>query len=178
VIFCRLFGNFAESLAYSKFACLNALYYPLLSRFSTSEFFRAKRPFPLSASILPRLADVISDTDKGKCRFARENSLVENRLCNNNNACVVSLMLAIRDIRFEFNYSGSQFWFLQWLSLANPVLPTEMTICRFSDEWGVFHPPPPTPPCSAAPAVGIFIPNSNSFIVLRICSAIATAIYD
>jgi hypothetical protein len=46
VIFCRLlFGNFAESLAYSKCACLNALYYPVLSRFSTSEFFRAKRPF-------------------------------------------------------------------------------------------------------------------------------------
>jgi hypothetical protein len=46
VIFCRLlFGNFAELLAYSKCACLNALYYPLLSRFSTSEFFRAKRPF-------------------------------------------------------------------------------------------------------------------------------------
>jgi hypothetical protein len=46
VIFCRLlFGNFAESLAYSKCACLNALYYHLLSRFSTSEYFRAKRPF-------------------------------------------------------------------------------------------------------------------------------------
>jgi hypothetical protein len=35
VIFCRLlFGNFAESLADSKCACLNALYYPLLSRLS------------------------------------------------------------------------------------------------------------------------------------------------
>jgi hypothetical protein len=40
---------------------------------------------------------------------------------------------ASRDIRFEFNYSGSQFWFLQWLSLANPVLPTEIIICRFAD---------------------------------------------
>ena len=29
--------------------------------------------------ILPRLADVISDTDKGKGRFVRKNSLVENR---------------------------------------------------------------------------------------------------
>jgi hypothetical protein len=48
-------------------------------------------------------------------------------------ARVVSLMHAIRDIRFEFNYSGSQFWFLQWLSSANPVFPTEITIC----------PPPP-----------------------------------
>jgi hypothetical protein len=28
---------------------------------------------------LPRLADVISDTDKGKGRFVRKNSLVENR---------------------------------------------------------------------------------------------------
>jgi hypothetical protein len=28
--FCRLFGNFAESLAYSKCACLKALYYLLL----------------------------------------------------------------------------------------------------------------------------------------------------
>jgi hypothetical protein len=46
VIFCRLlFGKFTKWLAYSKCACLNALYYPLLSRFSTSEFFRAKRPF-------------------------------------------------------------------------------------------------------------------------------------
>jgi hypothetical protein len=58
-------------------------------------------------------------------------------------------MHAIRDIRFEFNYSGSQFWFFQWLSLANPVLPTEITICRFADEWGCS--PPPTPPCSAVP---------------------------
>jgi hypothetical protein len=58
---------------------------------------------------------------------------------------VVSLMHAIRDIRFEFNYSGSQFWFLQWLSLANPVLPTEITICRFADEWGGVPPPPPHP---------------------------------
>ena len=33
---------------------------------------------------------------------------------------------SFRDIRFEFNYSGSQFWFLQWLSLANAVLPTEV----------------------------------------------------
>ena len=62
-------------------------------------------------------------------------------------ACVVSLMHAIRDIRFEFNYSGSQFWFLQWLSLANPVLPIEITICRLADEWGVFHlPHPPVAP--------------------------------
>jgi hypothetical protein len=40
-----------------------------LSRFSTSDFFRAKRlifPFSRSASILPRLSDVISNTDKGK----------------------------------------------------------------------------------------------------------------
>ena len=51
-------------------------------------------------------------------------------------ACVVSLMHAIRVIRFEFNCSGRQFWFLQWLSLANPVLPTEITICRFADECG------------------------------------------
>jgi hypothetical protein len=40
---------------------------------------------------------------------------------------------ATRDILFEFNYSGSQFWFLQWLSLANTVLPTEIIICRFAD---------------------------------------------
>ena len=51
-------------------------------------------------------------------------------------ACVVSLMHAIRDIRFEFNYSGSQFWFLQCLSSANPGWLTEITICRFADEWG------------------------------------------
>ena len=57
---------------------------------------------------------------------------------------------ASRDIRFESNYSGSQFWFLQWLSLANTVLPTEIIICRFADEWGGGV-PPPTPPCSAAP---------------------------
>ena len=59
-------------------------------------------------------------------------------------------MHASRDIRFEFNYSGSQFWFLQWLSLASPDLPTEIIICRFADEWGGGVPPPP-PPCSAAP---------------------------
>jgi hypothetical protein len=45
-----------------------------------------------------------------------------------------------RDIRFEFNYSGSQFWFLQWLSLANPVLLTEIIIYRFADEWGCSTP--------------------------------------
>jgi hypothetical protein len=45
---------------------LTALYYPLLSRFSTSEFSARSDLFPLSASILPRLTDVISDTDKGK----------------------------------------------------------------------------------------------------------------
>jgi hypothetical protein len=64
-------------------------------------------------------------------------------------ACVVSLMHAIRDIRFEFNYSGSQFWLLQWLSLANPVLPTEITICRFADVCvggGGGVTPPPHPP--------------------------------
>ena len=63
--------------------------------------------------------------------------------------CVVSLMHASRDIRFEFNYSGSQFWFLQWLSLASPDLSTEIIICRFADEWGgVFHPHTPHPPVS------------------------------
>ena len=81
--FCRLFGNFAESLAYSKSTFKCVLLYPLLSRFSTSEFFRANRNvmrnrpvekelrdlFPLSTSILIRLADVISDTDKGKRSF-------------------------------------------------------------------------------------------------------------
>jgi hypothetical protein len=68
VIFFRLFGNFAESLAYSKCACLNALYYPLLSRFFTGEYSTRSDFFPLSASILPRLAyvGIISDTDKGK----------------------------------------------------------------------------------------------------------------
>jgi hypothetical protein len=74
----------------------------------------------------------------------RSEDTVFERICIA--ACVVSLMHAIRDIRFEFNYSGSQFWFLQWLSLANPVLPTEITICRLADEWGVSppytHPPP------------------------------------
>jgi hypothetical protein len=59
-------------------------------------------------------------------------------------------MHASHDIRFELNYSGSQFWFLQWLSLANPVLPTEIIICRFADELGGV-PPPPTHPCSATP---------------------------
>ena len=56
---------------------------------------------------------------------------------------------SFRDIRFEFNYSRSQFWFFHWLSLANPVLPTEITICRFADEWwrGCS-----ITPCSAAPA--------------------------
>jgi hypothetical protein len=70
----------------------------------------------------------------------RSEDTVLERICIA--ACVVSLMHAIRDIRFEFNYSGSQFWFLHWLSLANPVLPTEITICRFADEWGggVFPP--------------------------------------
>ena len=43
---------------------------------------------------------------------------------------------SFRDIRFEFNYSRSQFWFFHWLSLANPVLQTEITIFRFADEWG------------------------------------------
>ena len=37
-----------------------------LSRFSTSEFFRAKRPFSFVGSIVPHFADVISDTDTGK----------------------------------------------------------------------------------------------------------------
>jgi hypothetical protein len=76
---------------------------------------------------------------------------------------------ASRDIRFEFNYSGSQFWFLQpLLSLANPVLPTEIIICRFADEWGVSPPPPPPPPpphthtCSAAPVCYTFR-NEDSF---------------
>jgi hypothetical protein len=69
----------------------------------------------------------------------RSEDTVLERICIA--ACVVSLMHAIHDIiRFEFNYSGSQFWFLHWLSLANPVLPTEITICRF-----------PHTPCSAAP---------------------------
>ena len=36
-------------------------------------------------------------------------------------------------------------WFLQWVSLANTVLPTEIIICRFADEWGGV-PPPHTPP--------------------------------
>jgi hypothetical protein len=53
VIFCRLlFGNFAESLAYSKCACLNALYYPLseagfpLANFSArSDLFLCRHPF-------------------------------------------------------------------------------------------------------------------------------------
>ena len=78
-------------------------------------------------------------------------------------ACVVSLMHTIRDIRFEFNYSGSQFWFLQWLSLANPVLPTEITICRFADEWGVFHPPPPTHTHPVAPPLLIHIDKREFF---------------
>jgi hypothetical protein len=60
----------------------------------------------------------------------RSEDTVFERICIA--ACVVSLMHAIRDIRFEFNYSGSQFLFLQWLSLANPVLPTEITICRLA----------------------------------------------
>jgi hypothetical protein len=55
---------------------------------------------------------------------------------------------SFRDIRFEFNYSRSQFCFFHWLSLANPVLPTEITICRFAYEWGSV-PPPHTP--SVAP---------------------------
>jgi hypothetical protein len=72
----------------------------------------------------------------------RSEDTVLERICIA--ACVVSLMHAIHDILFEFNYSGSQFWFLHWLSLANPVLLTEITICRFADKWGGV--PPPTPP--------------------------------
>ena len=77
----------------------------------------------------------------------RSEDTVFERICIA--ACVVSvvsLMHAIRDIRFEFNYSGSQFWFLQCgLSLANPVLPTEITICRFATH------PPVAPPLLNSP---------------------------
>ena len=53
-------------------------------------------------------------------------------------------------------------WFLQWVSLANTVLPTEIIICRFADEWGGV-PPPHTPP--VAPPLYIThnnIPNHSS----------------
>jgi hypothetical protein len=70
VIFCRLlFGNFAESLAYSKCACLNALYYPLLSRFSSSEFLRAKRPFSfvgIHFALSPRKPSKLRSAKKGR----------------------------------------------------------------------------------------------------------------
>ena len=75
------------------------------------------------------------------CFWTESEDTVFEKICIA--ACVVSLMHAIRDIRFEFNYSGSQFWFLQWLSLANPVLPTEITICRFADETHTHTPVAP-----------------------------------
>jgi hypothetical protein len=45
-----------------------------LTWFSTRGFFRAKRPFSVAASILPRHADVISDTDKRK-------RLLQGKIC-------------------------------------------------------------------------------------------------
>ena len=112
--FCRLFGNFAESLAYSKSTFKCVLLYPLLSRFSTSEFFRANRNvmrnrpvekelrdlFPLSTSILIRLADVISDTDKGKRsfrarKFASGKPTLSPLLLNSNKRYLLKLLHAI-----------------------------------------------------------------------------------
>jgi hypothetical protein len=69
----------------------------------------------------------------------RSEDTVFERICIA--ACVVSLMHAIRDIWFEFNYSGSQFWFLQWLSFSQ---------CSFAD-WDNNLPICCTHPCSAAP---------------------------
>ena len=59
-------GHFTDKLLrYLNFRVLGLLstykgYFPL------ANFFARRDLFPLSASILPRLADVISDTDKGK----------------------------------------------------------------------------------------------------------------
>jgi hypothetical protein len=53
----------------------------LLSWFSTSEFFRAKRPFAFVGITLLRQQDVAKwMPTKEKGRFARKNSLVENCL--------------------------------------------------------------------------------------------------
>ena len=117
--FCRLFGNFAESLAYSKSTFKCVLLYPLLSRFSTSEFFRANRNvmrnrpvekelrdlFPLSTSILIRLADVISDTDKGKRsfrarKFASGKPTLSPLLLNSNKRYLLKLLHAISSTSF------------------------------------------------------------------------------
>ena len=49
--------------------------------FPLANFFAQSDLFPLSASILPRLGDVMKVIPtKEKGRFARQNSLVENRL--------------------------------------------------------------------------------------------------
>jgi hypothetical protein len=97
-----------------------------LTRFSTRWFFRAKHLFPLSASILPRHADVISDTDK-RIKVASRKKIATGE------PSLQSLQKLFVKIFMHLLYWQTS-WFRPNL-LVRKVCPLQMFILQLLKQW-------------------------------------------
>ena len=83
----------------------------VLSRFSTSEYFRAKRLFFFVWALGFHLVSAESSRTKGKSRFARKYSLVENRLKCRSNTDIFGISIHWRSLFVSPRFVVQMFFF-------------------------------------------------------------------